>query len=37
MLKTDLKNIEGQMNLEKIDDTAVELLIKQTVQYYKTT
>ncbi len=36
-LKDDLKNIESIMILEKIEDTAVEILIKQTAHYFKTT
>lgn len=35
-LKTDLEQIQAQMNTEKFEDTSTELLIKQTVQYFKT-
>lgn len=33
-LKADLSIIKSQMEIEKIDDTAAELLIKEVVRYY---
>lgn len=35
-LKADLAKIQGLMNTERFEDTSAELLIKQTVQYFKT-
>lgn len=34
-LKTDLENIQGLIMTEKFEDTSAELLIKETVHYFK--
>ena len=34
-LKADLSIIRSQMDIEQIDDTAAELLIKEVVRYYE--